>query len=475
MVSRESLGGLPVQTAVEQAVARLVLRLGGLRVGIAGEDTHKACFVRVPSMDLHDFIEWKSTGALSAAKHDDKVLQAIKNRLEQLWPDVANRPPWKLIVVCDTAPSTTGDIVLDIIFAAHHALADGKSTTVFHTQLLHELNSPTAVGPPPELRNHVLTFTTPPVLAPSQEDLVPLTISWCYFLRTLWAFLGPAWLKPEPPALPWTGAPVTPEPHTLNIRLVTLAPSTVARLVAACRAHGTTLSGLLHVLVLTSLARRVPADVAASFKGDTPISLLPWARLPPGAPAMDLGAVLTDLVTGTNRVWDAETVAALRARLDGAGGQQQGEGESEEEDAAIWPLAKSWRDETRAKVATLPGDDVVGLLKYYGDMRPRWLAKVGGPRDATWELSNVGTIKGTGSPGSPWSVRRTLFSQPVLVAGAAFTVNAAGLEDGPVNLVLNWQETVIDDAVVDGMACDMRTWFAEFDRRGVFGIFSKTK
>lgn len=473
MVSRESLDGLPVQTAVEHAVARLVLRLGGLRVGIAGEDTNKACFVRVPSMNLHDFIDWKNTSASSSLQQDDKVLQAIKDRLEQLWLDVADRPPWKLIVVQDTTPSTTGDIVLDIIFAAHHALADGKSTTVFHTQLLHELNNPTAASPPPELRNHVLTFTTPPVLAPSQEDLVPLTISWAFFLRTLWAFLGPAWLKPKPPALPWTGAPVTLEPHTLNIRLVTLAPATAARLVAACRAHGTTLSGLLHALVLTSLARRVPADVAASFKGDTPISLLPWARLPPGAPEIDLNAVMTDLVTGTNRVWDADTVAALRVRLDGGGGQQQGEDESEEA-AAVWPLAKSWRDETRAKVATLPGDDVVGLLKYYGDMRPQWLAKVGGPRDATWELSNVGTIEGTGRPGSAWSVRRTLFSQPVLVAGAAFTVNAAGLEGGPVNLVLNWQETVIDDAVVDGIACDLRAWFAEFERRGVFGIFSRT-
>lgn len=455
-----------MQTAVAHALARLIVRLGGLRVGIIGEDTSKACFVRIPSMDLKDFMEWRTISTPDPAQHDEKVLQTIKNRLEQLWPDVVSRPPWKLLVVQNTS-STAGDVVLDIIFATHHALADGKSTVVFHDQLLHELNADT--GPPSELENHVLTFTSPPILAPSQEDLVPFKISWTYLLKSLWKEFAPSWLKPTPPPLPWTGKPVTPEPHNLHLRLVTTTANTAAGLVAACRAQGTTLSGLLHILVLASLSKRVPASAAASFAGETPISLLPWARLPPGSTDanMDLNAVLTDLNTGVKRLWDAATVSKLRARLG-----RPGDGAEEE---LVWPLAKIWRDEVKDKVATLPNDDVVGLLGYLGDLRKHWLSKVGKPRSGTWELSNIGTIKGNSAEGNAaWSIRRSLFSQPVLVVGTAFNVNVAGLQGGAVNLVLSWQETVVDDSIVEGVAEDLEAWFQKFAQSGQFGIFGGT-
>lgn len=414
-------------------------------------------------MDLSDFIEWRTISTADPAQHDEKVLQTIKNNLEQLWPDVVNRPPWKLLVVQNTY-STTGTVMLDIIFATHHALADGKSIVVFHNQLLLELNA--APGPPSELKNHILTFASPPILAPSQEDLVPLKISWTYLLKTFWNQLSPSWLRPTPPPLPWTGKPITPEPHKLHLRLMTIPTTAVAGLVAACRAHGTTLSGLLHILVLASISKRLPASVATSFAGETPIGLLPWARLPPGA-NMDLNAVLTDLTTGTKRVWDAATVSTLRERL--------GRPDDGAEEELVWPLAKLWRDEMRAKVATLPNDDVVGLLGYMGDMRKHWLNKVGKPRSGTWELSNVGTIKGNSAEGSgAWSIRRLLFSQPVLVAGTAFNVNVAGLEGGPVNLVLNWQETVVDDSIIEGVAEDVESWVETFVESGQFGIFSGT-
>lgn len=423
-------------------------------------------------MNLRDFIEWKNVTASDPAQHDEEVLQTIKGRLEQLWPNVPSRPPWKLLVVQDTSP-TSGDVVLDMIFATHHALADGKSTTVFHNQLLYELN--TATGPPPGLKNHVLTFTDSPILAPSQEDLVPLTISWTFLLKTLWNELAPSWLKPSPPLAPWTGKPVTLEPHTLHLRLVTIAPDTVPHLVAACRAHGTTLSGILHVLVLASLARRVAAGAESSFASQTPISLLPWARLPLDAPAMDLSAVLTDLTTGTKRVWHADTVLGLRERLSGLPGEDGTEGREVEEEV-VWPLARDWRGEIKAKVATLPRDDIVGLLGYIGDLRSHWLGKVGKPRDATWEISNIGSMKGEGRSGAcAWSIRRSLFSQPVPVASVAFSVNVAGLEGGPVSLVLSWQDTVVDDSVVEGVAGDLRAWFNEFGMSGKFGIVKGAK
>lgn len=456
-----------MHTVVEHALARLIIQLGVLRVGIIGEDSRKPCFVRVPSMDLDDFIEWKSIKTSDQAEHDEEVLQSIKNRLEQLWPDVANRPPWKLLVVQDLS-SSPEEIVLDIIFATHHALADGKSTAVFHNQLLYELNN--AKGPPPQLKKHILTFSDSPVIAPSQEDLVPLTISWPYLIKTLWKELGPAWLKPKPSAAPWTGKAVSPEPQSLHLRLVSIEREIVDRLIVACREHRTTLSGIVHALVLASIARRVPAATASSFASETPISLLPWARLPPDAPAIDLSAVLTVLTTGSKRQWDAKTVWTLRSSLSNYPDEPGAEDVGDKEDI-IWRLAKDWRDEIKAKLATLPRDDIVGLLAYAGDLRARWLGKIGKPRDATWEVSNIGSMRGEGRAGADaWSIRRSLFSQPVPTASVAFCVNVAGVDGGPVNLVLNWQDTIIDNSVVTGVAEDLRAWTKEFGRSSRFGI-----
>lgn len=458
------LKGRSLQIIVEEAVARLVLRLGGLRVGITGEDTNQACFVQVPSMNIQDFIIWKTTAAKSPGEYDEQVLHVIKTRLEQLWPDVASRPPWQLLVI-QNEPTASEDIVLDIVFAVHHALSDGKSTAVFHSELLQELNSPPR--PVPELMNHLLHFSSPPILAPSQEDLVQPRISWRFFLKVLWSEFGPSWAKPTPPPEPWTGKPITPEPHRLHLRLITIAPDIVTRLIAACRSHGTTLSGILHILLLASFARHVPEEVASSFAGETPISLLPWAKLPHGVD-MDLNSVLTDLNTGTKRVWEAATVASIRSRLRKA--------DTNAEEELIWQLAATWRTEIKAKVDTLPNDDVVGMMQYISDFKKRWLDKLGKARDATWDLSNIGTIRGRIADGEKlWSIKRSLFTQPVLVAGAAVGINVAGVDGGPINIVLSWQETIVEEVIVNGVAEDLQTWSDNFGRHGEFGIFQATQ
>ncbi|KAJ4394283.1 hypothetical protein N0V93_003500 [Gnomoniopsis smithogilvyi] len=464
VVVRNKLEGRSVQTVMEEAVARLVIRLGGLRVGITGEGTNQACFVQVASMNVQDFISWKTTATKSSDEYDELLLHVIKTRLEQLWPDVAHRPPWQLLVVQNelTASET---IVLDIVFAVHHALSDGKSTAVFHSELLRELNSPPCAVP--ELKDHVLRFSSPPVLAPSQEDLVQPKISWPFFLRVLWSEFGPSWAKPTPPPEPWTGKPITPEPHRLHLHAMTIGPNVAKRLIATCRTHGTTLSGILHILVLASFARHVPEGEASSFSGETPISLLPWAKLPHGLD-MDLSRVLTDLNTGTKRVWEAATVANIRSKLD--------EGDENTEEELIWPLAATWRNEIKTKVANLPNDDVVGMMQYITDFNKRWLNKLGKARDATWELSNIGTIQGRTLDGEElWSIQRSLFTQSLLVAGAAVSLNVAGVDGGPIGVVFSWQETIVEETIVSGVARDLQAWLDNFSRVGEFGIFNKTQ
>lgn len=466
VIARKRLQGRQPQTVVEEAVARLVLRLGGLRVGVIKEDTNHASFVRVPSLNLQDFIQWKTVTTSTQAQYDAHILEAIRDRLEQLWTDTANRPPWKLLVVQNKPTSLASDeVVLDMVFTTHHALADGKSTTVFHTQLLQELNS--SSGPPPELKNHILTFDQPPVLAPTQEELIQFKIGWLFFLKILWGEFGPAWLKPTPPAEPWRGKVITLEPQKLNLRLMAIEPDVVSSLVTACRAHSATLTAIIHALVLTSLARRVPPEVAPTFAGETAISLLPLAQLAAGVD-VDLSKMLTDLNTGTKTVWSVETVANLRAQF--------GSSDDNLEEELIWPLAAAWRAEMKTKVASLPNDDVVGLMAWVTDWQKRWEGKIGQQRDATWAVSNVGSLKGISSEGpGGWRIQRSFFTQPAAVAGPAFSVNVTGVEGGEVTLTMNWQETIIDSELVDGLVEDLSAWLEGFGNTGKFGIFRGAK
>lgn len=396
--------------------------------------------------------------------HDDRVLQLFRDRLEQLWPAPARRPPWQLLVLqVDDADDEGDAVVLEILFAVHHALADGKSTSIFHAQLLRELNSPSS-GPPAELDRHVLTCTQPPLLAPSQEELIPFKTSWPYFLKLLWReVLCPAWLQPAPTVEPWCGKPICLDPHKLGIRLVTIPPDTVASLLAACRTHGATLTALLHVLILASLARRVPADTASAFSCETSISYRPWAKLPPGVD-MDLDAVLADLATSSFKTWGPEAVGKLRRRAPGG----------DDEDGLLWPLATEWRAEMKAKLASLPNDDPTGLLGYVGDWKQRWLGRIGKARDCTWDFANVGSMSGVtpgGGENKGWSIRRSLFAQPAKVAGPALGVGIAGIEGRDLTMTFTWQETILEATLVDDLVADLRAWFEQFALTNRFVVF----
>ncbi|POS77020.1 hypothetical protein DHEL01_v204597 [Diaporthe helianthi] len=461
------------QNLVEIALARVIVRMGGLRVGITKENTNEASFVSVPSMDLRDFIEWVNVAEGSQAQFDARVLEVTKTKLEQLWPDVATRPPWKLVVVQDCTKDL-GQLRLDMVFVTHHALADGKSTMVFHSELLRELNhNPTdsGSGPPEGLKDHILSFDRPPVLAPPQQELIKFRIGWVFFLKTLWEEFAPSWLKPTPPVAPWTGKAITLEPHKLNLRLISIDKDVVPKLVVACRSHGATLTAVIHVLFLTSVARRIPAQATPAFSSQTPIGLAPWAKLPPDSDLEDLTRALSVLNTTSSKVWTAETVADLRVRLS-----QKDQGL---EESFMWPLAATWRAEMKQKLASLPNDDVSGLMAYVTDWQKWWESKIGKQRGATWEVSNIGLISpksggcDTGSLGV-WDIRRSFFTQPASLAGPGFAVNVTGVERGEVTLTLNWQGGVIEDVIIDGLVEDLTRWLYFFSVNGNFGIVEST-
>lgn len=452
-----------LKAVVESALARTILRLGSLRVGIIDEDTNKPCFTHIPSINLHEIIEWtvvKQGGGSSDL--ESELLRVIENRLDQAWCDMHLRPPWKLIVVEDSRRPAGGKdpVVLEMVFAAHHAISDGKSTALLHTVLLEELNR--ASEPPSTLRDHVLSFHDSPVLAPTQEELVKFNISWSFLFRCLWDEFGPAWLKSQVPERPWTGKAIALAPNGLNLRCVAIPSDVVQLVLTACRSRSTTFTALLHALVLCSLSARAPANVATAFSSSTAISLQPFARLPPGV-NMDLSKFMTDMNTAMSHKFGAQIVAELRGVEPGASKEN-----------LMWRSAEALRAEIKKRLDTLPDDDITGLLAWVGDWRKHWLALIGKPRDDTWSVSNIGSNRyngGSGGDAEGWRIQRSIFTQPAMVAGPAFAVNVSGVDGGVITLTLNWQEGIVEAGLIEGIARDLQAWFKHFKQTQTFGGF----
>lgn len=464
----------PAQQLFEDALARTITRLSSLRVGIIQDDTDEPHFVQITDINIQEVVEWKKLPQIPVEDPtiDDILLRTIENRLDKVWTDLVVRPPWKFIVVQPSQESTQSDrdcVVLEVIFAIHHSLADGKSTALVHRVLIEELNR--ASAPPAELKNHILTVKEVPVLAPSQERLVKFKTTWSFLLSRLWGEFGPAWLKNTPPAKPWTGKPITLKPHDLNLRLVTISPEVLADLLVACRAHKVTLTSLLQVLVLASVSRRVPAHIAAAFRSFTAISLEPFAEFPPGE-EIDLSQIMTDMNTSTPHNFGPEILARLHAVEPAA--QLSGE----ETEGEVWRLAAEVRTEIKSKLESLPNDDIAGLMAWVTDWRQRWLKKIGEPRDETWGLSNIGSAHYNGSSAAidkndagNWRVERSIFVQPATILGPAFTVNVSGVSSGQVTICLGWQKDIVHADVIEGLAKDLKAWLGSFEKRGTFGIF----
>ncbi|KAL2137046.1 hypothetical protein VTI74DRAFT_9652 [Chaetomium olivicolor] len=444
-----TLGGHALRDVLEAAVANIVLAFPSLSVGIAAENTSKPHFVQQLSIDLEHHVEYLERAETDPDTRDSALLSLLEDQHDQSWPDIEHRPPWKLIIVVWDQTPGSGLLLLDVVFAVHHSLADGRSTALFHTKLLDELNNPT--GRPSQLSGRILDTKNLDKLVQPQEELVKFTASWSFLGRTLWRELGPRWLQGQQPTVPWTGKPITREPCRTRLRLVTVPAVATPHVLDACRANQITLTPLLHALSLASLARRVPAEQAQAFRGATPIDLRPFidssSQPEPGKKPFGV------FVTGQFHTFDASTIATLREAVA---------------DDKIWGIAAELRRDMKQHLETVPKDDIIGMLGWVSDWRQFWLSKVGKPRLDTWEVSNLGSMVGGHGPGEQategWKIQRSIMSQGASVAGAVVYISVAGVTGGDLSLALGWQEGIVDEEMVTGLAEDLQIWLDRLGR-----------
>lgn len=142
-------------------------------------------------------------------------------------------------------------------------------------------------------------------------------------------------------------------------------------------------------------------------------------------------------------------------------------------DGLIWQNAQRVKAELNGKLATMPQDDILGMLKYIGDWFGFWHQKNGKPRSESWEVSNIGVLKNPISPDSDapsncTQITRLLFTNGAMVAGPALGVNCGSVARSSLTAALSWQDTVVSDEVVIHLADDLAGFASRFHETGTF-------
>lgn len=432
------------------ALADVVEREPFLRVGIADEDSTRACFVHVPQVDLGEQVVWHAAPCAGEEEHEARLGELLERGHSALWPDTETRPPWKLTVV-DSSDGDSAFARVEAVFSWHHAIGDGLSGKLFHERLLAALRERNVPGGHPPLASPVLRFDDAPVLPSPQEEAVKFTFSWWFILQSLWKYLGPSFLKSKQEE-PWAGCPVDIHaPFRTKVRLLFVDEETRDCVLAVCRMHGTTLTGLLHALMLLSLARQLPSEHV--FHSQTPMSLRPYVSIPNFDPSKSTAV----LVTSFAHLFSPEQVRCLQSLLS--------EGKDAALEEKLWEIAAGVKAELKRRAGELPADDSTALLRFVGDLREMFRSMDGKPMGTTFEVSNVGIIDG----GDAEDVRitRLVFSQSGSQVGAAVKASVAGCKgSGGVTISFVWQDGVLDDGLVEGVKRDLDTWMRNLSQSG---------
>ncbi|KAL2269894.1 hypothetical protein VTJ83DRAFT_2078 [Remersonia thermophila] len=448
-VLRTKLGDRGLHDILETAVANVILATPSLAVGIVGQDGSHPHFVRLPSIRTEHHIELINTSRRDT--NDSMLLRTLERLHDQPWPEIEQRPPWKLTIILDNQLSEDEMLVFDAIFTAHHAIVDGRSTSEFHTRLLNELNGP--LTPPSELTNGTLNMARPHDFPPTLEQLIAFSTSWGFLARTLFRELGPKWLQSGESGSIWTGAAVTPEPCRTRLRLVIIPAASVPAVLGACRRHNTTLTALLHALILLSLSKNLKPDQAPAFQSSTPIDLRPFVKGHSQSGGTE--SLFGVYVTAQTHCYKSDVVAQLRDRPSAA---------------EVWTIAATLRKSIRQHLDNIPRDDIMSMLGWVTDWKKFWLSKGGKPRQDTWEVSNIGSMSPSHEESDEpeqrgWKIQRSIMSQSAMVAGAAIGISVSGVTGCGINLALGWQEGIVEEVIVDALTSDLQTWLDHVGHR----------
>ncbi|KAI0180925.1 alcohol acetyltransferase-domain-containing protein [Hypoxylon sp. FL1284] len=444
---------------VYDAVARVVRAQPLLQVGIVGENTKDPVFVRLDRLDLRKHVDWRSID--DSGDVESQYLALIQSQLDVRYTNLATQPGWRVVVLHKVEEEH-----LEILYVWNHVYNDGMSGKIFHEQLLRNLNREAIQGNEPqhtaEQGSNTWILDLPDSSAtfpPNPESLSPWPISSGSLLKSLWRGLKPFSISPASETHA-TWAPIQAVPYGTRLHSVLVNRNTITKVVDACRQYHTTLTGLLHALMLLSLSSAL--EQAEGFESITPYDLRHF--LPSNTPAypwLRPKETMCNYLSVIGHVFDAELVAAVRSRLPR---EAAGAGLSADVMDLIWSVSARVRREIKARLDSGVKNDMIGTIKSVRDWRAQKEGEARKPRHMSWLVTNLGVLDGEASEtrqGDHWSIRRAGLFLSAEVPSAAFSLSVMTVKGEQMCVSCSWQDVVVDDKLGKRLMGDLERWFGE--------------
>lgn len=289
------------------------------------------------------------------------------------------------------------------------------SAIAFHRTFLDALED--NVGRDSGKQDLVLSHSFKP-LSPPFDTKANLPISWTFLFSPLLGVYLPAsfgfGLNSITPTT-WTGSSTfyNPEKYQVGVEIGSIDAATVRKVLKACRAQGSKITGLIHQLIATALSELFPEEYD-NFAAQTAINM----RNAIGVSNDEMGLY----VAGDVEIMERASPQTMTAPL--------------------WARAKSMTDKLAA-AASRTEDQSVGLLRYLSDIRSWTLSKLNQRRGCSYEVSNLGNFKPAGNC-EHVSVTEMVFAQSTDVNGPALNFNVVSVADGPMTITITWQIGALD-------------------------------
>ncbi|KAK7757579.1 Alcohol acetyltransferase [Diatrype stigma] len=458
---------------VNAAISDNVLKHPVLQVGIGNADTKRPVFVQLDGLDLRLHIDWRF---VEASTNFEATLQELTTlQLDATYPNLEKQPGWRIVVL-----HQHGADFLEILFTWNHPHADGMSGKLFHQSLIESLNVSTMDGQPQDLDTYTLKLPNSPTkLPPPIEDIMELPLGMKYLCKALLDDNKPRVLLSRDPTLAhW--APITPSPYKTRFRSFTVENETLSKVLTACGQHQTTLTGLVHGLILASLASHLGEKTASGFQAATTINARRFVpRAPPGYPWLEPERTMGNFVTQLHHTFNPELVARVRSHISPAP-QTEEVMLSRELADLIWDTAARVRAEIVDKLELGVKNDVLGTLKFVDDWRSQLRNAARKPRQASWMVTGLGILGDGDSPPAHdydalndgeerhkdvWSLRRAQFALSAEVPAAALMISPVTAAGGRLCVGGSWQDSVVDAALGERVMTDLERWLGDIGVR----------
>lgn len=396
-----------------------------LRVLVGDAHTDKAFYERAVAIDLADHVvvtEAAGDGAVA-------IERLLADRLDRAFPK--GIPPWRIIVL------PLGPSEVFVAFDCSHTLGDGPTGQAFHRTFLEGL-----------CLTHVATasgVTIPEFTLPEPFDTpARLPISWSFLLAPILAAYIPAFISrllgfkmqvSTTDEGTWAGAPMFFDPAVRSkIHLREIESSVLKKALQATRSHDAKLTATFQQLIVRALAKELSDTRSTNFVTQTAINMRPAA----GIPKFEMG----EYVSGCYNLYPRDEISS----------------------SFDWASASARTTSLASSAATLQ-DQAISLLRYLPSIRKWTLGKVGGRRDCSIEISNIGSFDLETKDAAKARMTKMVFAQPGHVTGPPISFNLASVRGGELVYTVTWQPGAMgiegdEDALVERVCDSVDAGFA---------------